>query len=59
MPMITKFGRVGIYLEEPPRVNSRNPWPRGPARPREILDLLFLYYNKAYGHQTCYSGDLL
>ena len=53
MPMITKFGRVGIYLEEPPCVNSRNPWPRGPARPRKILDLLFLYYNKAYGHQAC------
>ena len=53
MPMATKLGRVGIYLEEPSCVNSRNPWPRGPARPRKILDLLFLYNNKAYGHQAC------
>ena len=27
-------------------------WSRGLASLREIFDLLYLYYNKAYGHQT-------
>ena len=32
---------------------------RGLARSREILDLLYLYYNKADDHQTRQGSDLL
>ena len=29
------------------------------AKAREILDLLYLYYHKAYDHQIWKTGDLL
>ena len=53
--MAAKLGRVGIYSEELPSVKSRGPFGRSP----EILDMLYFYYNKAYGHQTWQGGDLL
>ena len=53
---LPKFGRVDIYTEELPSINSHNAlttWSR------EILHLLYLYCNKAYGHQTWQGCDLL
>ena len=57
MLVATKFGRVGIYNEELPFINSHNPLISVLARSREMLDLLYFSYKNAYGHQTwqdCY-----
>ena len=46
---LPNFGRVSIYTEKLPYINSHNPlimWSR------EILDLLYLYYSKGCYHQT-------
>ena len=53
MPVATKLGRVGKYNKELPSINSNNPLiVGGLASSLEILDLLYLYYNKAYDNQT-------
>ena len=56
MLVATKRGRVGIYNEGIPHTTL---WSRGFARSSEILDLLYLYCNMVYAHQTWQGGDLL
>ena len=53
MPVATKLGRVGICNEELlPQIHTT-------LGQHEILDLSYLYYYMAYGHQTWHGGDLL
>ena len=51
MPVATKLRWMGIYNEELSSIKSHSPLMAGPARSREILDLLYFYYHKAYDHQ--------
>ena len=57
MPVATKFGRVRIRASF--HITHTTIWSRGLARSCEMLNLLYLYYNNAYGHQTWQGGDLL
>ena len=57
MPLITKFGRLGIYNKELPSINPYNRLFTCPLRSREILDLLYLWFNNIYVHQIRKGGD--
>ena len=50
---------MGIYNEEVASIKCQGPLIPWIARSGEKLDALYLYYNKAYGHQTWQGGDFL
>ena len=59
MPMTTILDRVGIYKEEPQSFQSQKHFDHVVLLGQfEVLDLLYLYYHKIYGHQTWQGSDL-
>ena len=57
--MAINIDRVVIYNENFSSKNYTALWSRGLARLCEILDLLYLCYNKSYGGQFWQCGDFL
>ena len=53
MSMATKHDMFGIYNEELPYIKPQRSFlpSSGFAKSSKILDLLYLYYHKANGHQ--------
>ena len=52
MPMALKFGRLVTYHEEVPPIKLHVPSP-GLSKSRDQITSIYLYYQSAYGHQTC------
>ena len=59
MPMATEFDRVERYNEELLSIKSQGPLVTWYCEVSLKTRLFYLYYHKAYDHQTWQGGDLL